>query len=217
MATLVHMKLVWGLSGAKIGTCGFDFESNLAMTLPVLQDMVNRAATEWVSGVILRDQVCSQHTLERAEAYAYDLAAVAGGPPNFSRALALGPVVAEPTTKAGSDSGVACPPQCSPCVTFKTAIASRRSRGRVYFPAPNQNKVLGTGLMTAGYVTSLENKLESFMTAIENAATVPQTLTHSVVSLTSGDVNAVTIYDLKQRIDTQRRRLNRSLDISDAT
>lgn len=217
MATLAHMKLVWGLAGGKLGTCGFDFETNLALTLPVIQDMANRAALEWASGVNLRNQICSQHTLERVEVYAYDLEANPSAPPAFRRALALGPVLAEPSSKPGTRAGVALPPQVSISVAFKTAVANRRSRGRIYVPAPEKNDVLGTGVVVAGYATSLENAIEAFLTAVENSATVPQTITHSVVSLTGGDVNAVTLYDLKLRVDTQRRRLNRTLDVSDLT
>jgi hypothetical protein len=213
MATLVHLTAIFGLPGPKNMSVNLDFETNLAVTDANLDEMVDRAKVEWEGGgVSLRTVYPNVITLERVIAFGYTVVPNLSPPPAFKRQLDIGPretVSAFPGTVAEPP----VPPQNSMVLSFKTPIGGKRRRGRIYTPPVSHLQLDAAGQMSAASATAFETKWKDWITAIEQSATPPQTYTHSIVSLAGNLVTGVTVYDFKRRVDTQRRRLLRTLDV----
>jgi hypothetical protein len=95
------------------------------------------------------------------------------------------------------------PNQCACVLTLRTALASRRGRGRMYIPA--NGVVVGTGVMAAGIVDAAVTGTASHFSGINAAAAIKVV----VVSQTGSLSSQVTQVSADYVPDTQRRRVNK--------
>jgi hypothetical protein len=109
----------------------------------------------------------------------------------------------------GTRGGAALPPQNAVVATHRTAISSRRRRGRVYLPPIASADVQADGTINDPFVTNLQTSYDDWVLGMQNAAVPSNQFKHVVVSLTYNLVTVVTTRTVNGRIDTQRRRLPR--------
>lgn len=96
---------------------------------------------------------------------------------------------------AGTGTGNTLPNQCAVVGTLRTAVNSRRGRGRMYFPA------IALGVGADGTATS--GPVSALVTALAGAMGFYNAVVVSEAGTTSNPVNRV---DADRVIDTQRRR-----------
>lgn len=217
MSTLAHMTLVFN-QGGKNMTCGLDFEKGAALDLTAgdLQDMTQAAYDSFNAAAGLKTQYVSAQTLQRVEAYAYDIDPIPVPPPipaaQFHRVPTLGPYMSVGSPVAGTwATGGAAPPNVALVWSFYSNLIARRGRGRAYTPPPPEQSIDTAGEVDATWITNTASKLLDIVTDVE-ASIAPDTLEHVVVSLRYNGTENVETYKLRDRIDTQRRRLIRNID-----
>lgn len=108
----------------------------------------------------------------------------------------------------GTDSGDPAAPQVAVVASFRTAISSRRTRGRVYFPSPSETRVSPGGFLDSAYATDVRQRAQMLAEMVE-ADVGPPLVNHVVYSKAGDSTEPVTLYKVGQRVDTQRRRLTR--------
>jgi hypothetical protein len=198
MATLMHLKLLFQIAQLpEMASIGLDFESNFTVITAHMNDVLTRASDQWK--VKMEPRFPASSNLKKLFVYSY---AIAGG----KRVIEEGPIEINHTA-AGSGGGTALPPQNSIVVTHRTNLSSRRTRGRVYLPPSGTTQVAENGTIQSAYRAQLQTSYNQWVEEIQNAASVPQTFTHVVASLTGGTVRKVTAREVNSRVDTQRRRL----------
>lgn len=111
------------------------------------------------------------------------------------------------TSLSLSDTGAiaanALPFQCAAAITLRTALATRRGRGRIFLPYRGPSLSGTTGLGQATQINAAVDKLALWAQDLATAGT------HlSVLSQTDGLMRTVTAVDADTVIDTQRRRRN---------
>lgn len=102
-----------------------------------------------------------------------------------------------------TDEGL--PPQVAPCVSFVTATAGSRARGRMFLPAPDRTALTSAGRILAAYRTAWVAALQTYFNTMEAAGHVTQVVSSVGAVYTPYAVNAIRIGDV---FDTQRRRRN---------
>lgn len=214
MSTLAHMTLVFGIAGGKLATFGWDFQAANNLTQAELLLMNAAAISDWnVGGPIMKQYFTSNVILQRVSTFAYDRGANPTPPPAQRRVITLGPVET-PANAPGTGAGTSVFPNVALVCSFRTEVSSRRTRGRIYLPPIRAAEVLQDGSVNDAYADVLEEAVTSMAAGIQNSVPVAQDLRHVVVSLAqNGPITRVTDYEIKRRIDTQRRRLSRALDI----
>lgn len=114
-----------------------------------------------------------------------------------------------PTAIIGGASGSYVPPNCAVLVRKNTARGGRRGRGRFFIPWAVTTINCGeTGIIASAYVTTLQNAMNAFLTAL-TTFTVPMYLLHSPGQTAEGPPNLVTSLTVDPLVGTQRRRLGR--------
>jgi hypothetical protein len=111
---------------------------------------------------------------------------------------------------AGTNGGNACPPQVAAGVTYRTALNTRRGRGRSYFPPPSEGDVAVGGLLTSAL--SYAQKAKDLATLVESPAYLSVgtvSMNHVVYSAADNASRAVVTYQAGTRCDTQRKRLGK--------
>lgn len=214
MSERVHVTTVFTIPGPKTATINMDFLYPADVDTSDLDDINDTAAADYALAAGLKSNFSSDIILDRIESYAYDVVARTPTPPDFRRELTLGPRTKDVNT-VGTFVGTAEMPHTAVVVTFRSAASTRRTRGRVYLPPPPISATLGsTGELDSTWITNMLVDFQSYVAAIENALSggvgVGQ---HVVQSLMSGSEAEVLTYTCTRRIDTQRRRLSRSLEI----
>lgn len=99
------------------------------------------------------------------------------------------------------------PPQVCVAYSLKTAIASRRTKGRMYLPPPPNANTLATGNLTATYHSSQRDAANTLLNQISVVGALNWKM--AVFSRVSGTTQQVTDILVGVRTDTQRRRLPR--------
>lgn len=217
MGTLAHLTLVFN-QGGKNMTCGLDFEKGAAIDLNAgdLQAMAQAAYDSFAAAGGLKTQYVSAQTLQRVEAYAYDIAALPSPPPppaaQFHRVPVLGPYISVGAPVAGTwATGGAAPPNVALVWSFYSNLIARRGRGRAYTPPPPEQTIDTAGEVDSTWISDTATKLLDIVTDVE-ASIAPDLLEHVVVSLRYNGTEDVVTYKLRDRVDTQRRRLIRNID-----
>lgn len=212
MGLLAHVTTVFEIPGPKRATINLDYALATDFSLANLQAMTDAAVASWNVSTGFKSINGSWIKLLQVEAFSYDLEAIPAPPPGtpaYRRAPDKGPVVTA-SGVAGTQAGVALPPQVAVCVSFRTAVPQRRARGRVFLPSINEATVDEKGLIDSNQRNLILARFyDDYVQDIEDAVTDAE---HSIVSLTYGVVNMVTSAIVRQRVDTQRRRLTRSID-----
>lgn len=103
----------------------------------------------------------------------------------------------------GSAGSRKVPMQVAQCITLHTALAGRRRRGRMFFPAASATFNV-SGALTDAAAAALNTALGATFTAINADATVGAKVV--VVSATAGDWTAVNSVSTDSLYDVQRRR-----------
>ena len=206
-----------GIPGSKEATFSIDLVRTADWDTAGL-DAVNAAiSSSWSTGAIFRNQFAADTTLKRAEGTAYDLVPRTPTPDNpalFERVGTLGPRILDVGT-AGLGTSPSAPPNVTICVSFRTGVPGRRTRGRCFWTAPPQVQLLdGTGQIATATAQAMENRWITVIGALETAGGAG--CQHVVVSLMNGDHTQVLNYEVRRRVDTQRRRLSRVLDVDSA-
>lgn len=101
------------------------------------------------------------------------------------------------------------PGQVALVVTLRTAVVTRRGRGRFFLPAMQADSVTSTGRLNATAIAAVTISLNAFFAALQGFA-VP--MNPVVYSPTARNFNDVTSYDFGDVFDTQRRRRNKLVE-----
>jgi hypothetical protein len=102
---------------------------------------------------------------------------------------------------AGTASGDNIDPNTAILHSFRTAVTTRRGRGRIFLPTPSESVVSNTLLTT----TDAANLASKFRELAELHLSVDG-MEHVVWSATAASANAVTVWLCDRRPRTQRRR-----------
>lgn len=216
MSTLARVTLVFSQGGKKL-TTGLDFEAFDDWTVGTLTDAAQAAYDEWDDAAGGKTSYQAALLLDHVEAYAYDIAAISpvpSEPPLFHRVPTLGPYGSTGAPIAGTNVafGGQAPPNVALVYSFYTAVLSRKGRGRVYTPPPPETAIDSAGELDGTWLAAATADWLAVIEGIEAATPTIAPVEHSVVSLTYNEVNKVVTYKMRDRVDTQRRRLIRSID-----
>nr|CRY97379.1 hypothetical protein [uncultured prokaryote] len=185
----VHIVCSGTMPGGEIFAFGWDY-AGAAGNQTTLDGIVSDVATALSGGTIggtIRSLISSGGYITAVTGYSY---ADASSP----AVLASSTVV----NLAGSGTGK-LPYQCALVATLRTAVPSRRTRGRMYLPA--------TGVtMGAGNVMTSPT-VDSVATAVRDLISAPgEGVIPNVVSKAGSIMTPVTTITVDNKVDTQRRR-----------
>lgn len=216
MSDKVHVKWRFKMSGSsKVMTCGMDFVCDDEIVLQDLVDIVAAADEGWDSVNVMSGRFTADVLFLGSKAFAYDVVAnpdFPAQPPPFLREITLGPAESV-LSEAGTHLGSCLPPNNAVVCSFRTILSSRRTRGRIYLPPMPESEVDARGSIDDATATGWGDDIEAWIDHIEAALSPTKTLTHVVRSLQEADLATTVVdYDVGERIDTQRRRLERSLE-----
>lgn len=107
---------------------------------------------------------------------------------------------------AGTNATACLPFQCAPVVSFRTAVATRAGRGRLYAPSLGVDQQAG-GTLIAGAQTALLNGAVAMINGLSGGG-----FTASLFSQTTKAQTTITSVDVGNIIDTQRRRRNQLIE-----
>lgn len=107
---------------------------------------------------------------------------------------------------AGTNVTDCLPFQCAPVVSFRTNVATRAGRGRIYAPSLGVDQQAG-GTLIAGAQTALLNGAVAMITALSGGG-----FSASLFSQTTKAQTTITSVDVGNVIDTQRRRRNKLVE-----
>lgn len=115
--------------------------------------------------------------------------------------------LADDVNLPGTSVGESLPFQCALGVSWRTDLATRAGRGRIYLP-PISVANMAAGRVGAGSVTGIVAAVNAFWGALDTAGlqlVIRHKTTHSSTVVTGGNVGNV--------IDTQRRRRNKLVEV----
>lgn len=180
---------VWDTSFALIGNAPV---SDAAAT--ALADIIQGYVTSTTLDTGLAPLLSTDSGLDKIRVYGY--------PTGGNVAQSVGEKsLTTPVVGTGTFSGAL---QICMCVTLLTAQSSRRSRGRMYWPADGQG--VTNHLFNTSVQTTFLNGLKSFFDAINADGSIGNV---SVVSNVGSTSNEVTALRVDNKPDTQRRRANK--------
>jgi hypothetical protein len=107
---------------------------------------------------------------------------------------------------AGTSEGTSLPPQCSVGLTWRTALANKQGRGRMYLPVLSVSTA-DAGLLATASQTIVAKAGANLVNGLIGAGLVPSLLNRKTMvttPITSGDVGNI--------FDTQRRRRNKLVE-----
>lgn len=110
----------------------------------------------------------------------------------------------------GVATGEMLPFQCATSISWRTAVATRAGRGRIYLP-PLAASTLATGRLSSAAATTIATAAGQLVSALDGgglALILFGRETHTQTPVTGGDVGDV--------IDTQRRRRNKLIEVRHA-
>lgn len=110
----------------------------------------------------------------------------------------------------GVATGQMLPFQCATSISWRTAVATRAGRGRIYLP-PLAASTLATGRLSSAAATTIATAAGQLVSALDGgglALILFGRETHTQTPVTGGDVGDV--------IDTQRRRRNKLVEVRHA-
>lgn len=111
-----------------------------------------------------------------------------------------------PLALPGTNAGDCLPFQCAPVVSFRTAVATRAGRGRIYAPSLGVDQQAGGTLISSAQTALLNGAVAMF------AALTGGGFTGSLYSYTTHAETSITSVDVGNVIDTQRRRRNKLVE-----
>lgn len=103
----------------------------------------------------------------------------------------------------GTGTDVPLPAQCAPCLSFRTATAGSRARGRSFLPPPVSTTLTTAGRLNATTRTDLINGLDTFFATMAGNAAELVVISAVGGVWTSRPVNTIALGDV---VDTQRSR-----------
>lgn len=103
----------------------------------------------------------------------------------------------------GTSAGSGNPPQCSPCLSFRTATAGSRARGRSFLPPTVDTTNTANGRISSAARTDLITALDAFFATMSGNAAELVVISAVGGVWTSRTVNTIAIGDV---YDTQRSR-----------
>lgn len=107
----------------------------------------------------------------------------------------------------GVASGEMLPFQCASGVSWRTALATRSGRGRMYLP-PLAVSVLDTGRLSTGAVSTIVDAVGQLTDSLDGGGLALVLLNRTTLATTP-----VTTVDVGNVIDTQRRRRNKLIEV----
>lgn len=122
--------------------------------------------------------------------------------------------VAPIATGAGTLAGSPLPNQLAVVATLLTGVPGRSNRGRSYLPAPNAAQ-LANGQLPTATATALATQFGAFLTAVKaynGSEVIP-----CVASPHTGLIRSLTSVRVDTKLDTQRRRANKTAITSAST
>jgi len=106
---------------------------------------------------------------------------------------------------AGTSGDSSLPPQVSVCVSFNTATAGSRARGRMFLPAPDTTALVATGRLSSAFRTAVGPALQTYFNTMEAGGHQVMVVSSVGAVYTPYAVNNIRLGDV---LDTQRRRRN---------
>lgn len=107
----------------------------------------------------------------------------------------------------GVATGEMLPFQCASSISWRTALATRAGRGRIYLP-PLAVSVLDTGRLSAAAVSTIVDAAGQLTDSLDGAG-----LALILFGRTTFTQTPVTSLDVGNVIDTQRRRRNKLIEV----
>ena len=114
--------------------------------------------------------------------------------------------LADPVNFAGTSAAETLPFQLAPVVSFRTALATRAGRGRIYAPSLAVDQIAG-GRMTTAAQGTLADSAAAMLTSLAGAGLAPV-----LYSRTTRELQNILRIDVGDVIDTQRRRRNKLIE-----
>ena len=111
----------------------------------------------------------------------------------------------ETVNHVGTGTGDGMPLQIACVMTLRTALSTRRGRGRIYLPFTDSNQMGANHIFASSNVNNCVDYLALYLSALQ----LTGDYTPVVVSQTGGTSNVITSVDADLVPDTQRRRANR--------
>jgi len=212
---LFQVRLVYDIGGSgynRRATSALHFDADLGVDVTDLTNAAQAAYDGW--GASVRNSFPAESQLHHAEAFTEDLAAdpdypSPGHPTPYKLTQVSVAVESTGAPIAGTDSGDANPPNVAWVCTFRTALAGRSHRGRIYLPPVSFDESGVDGETTTMFADGVADNVQSMISDILDSATTPNSYQHVVVSKVLGVTTQVLLYTCGPRIDTQRRRLRR--------
>lgn len=113
--------------------------------------------------------------------------------------------LATPLDQVGTSEATSCPFQVAAVVSFRTGLATRAGRGRIYAPSPAVDQI-ADGRLTAAYTEALADGAQAMLNGLSGGALTP-------ILYTRGSANRIiTSLDVGDVPDTQRRRRNKLIE-----
>jgi hypothetical protein len=118
-------------------------------------------------------------------------------------------------TIAGTDVGKPVPQQCCVLISYRTANASKKGRGRQYLPAITDTNVTNAGGISGSEANAIDTAWSAFLTSMQTTGT--PVILHGgyhkdkvtgVVTYVPLSSDAITGIATRQEFATQRRRTN---------
>jgi hypothetical protein len=184
-------------NGAESWACGLWFTGyGPAGAEGGLDPDIDSAGTNWTDW---RDAILQRMSPDSAIRL-YSVYHYTGGVASSSDSLAV--------NHAGTGGGGTMPAQIATVVTLRTALATRRGRGRIYLPTTAFEIMASSGKFASTNLDNLVNKTAALFSGI-----AVSTQRGVVLSQTAGLTHEITRVEADDVPDTQRRRTNKLVGV----
>ena len=219
MTQLQQVRWVFSIGGsgyARRATTAAHFESTPSLDASDLTAMAQAAYDTWAgASVSLKDFFPAETTLDHVECFTENLVPIVDPDPLPAPQYKIEQVsVAYSSTGAavaGGDTGDANPPQVAFVVTLRSDLASRRRRGRMYWPPISFDRSGVDGEVSSVFSGQLADAVRDSISAIESAPSGIVNTNNVIISRQDAITVPVSLYTARTRVDTQRRRLRREI------
>lgn len=218
--SLVEVRMVFSIGAAaeRIATCKWDFETAATPTGSDLLAMATAAKDAWNTTTTGgKNFVPASTDLARVEAFTWQAVQVTdaelvryprcvGMLTNPYKRVQISTPEINETDVGGVGAGSALPPNVAVCASFRTALAGRHHRGRIYLPPIAEGDVDASGAILEATRAGLETACDLVAQGVEGSV-LGLDIDHVVWTHCENTTEEVSDIRVNQRVDTQRRRL----------
>jgi hypothetical protein len=197
----VHIVIGGKLFGGEIFATGFDLAgaaADQAELNTLVDNVANILGGVTAPAITFQRLLANGESIESVKGYSYAAAATAAA------------LVAENLTHVAGAGGNPMPNQVALVATLRTAVPSRRTRGRMYLPA-NGSTVTAVGQLNVPAPSDVAEMVATLIN-VSSATHAPV-----VVSGAGNVATPITSVSVDTRFDVQRRRANREAATAEAS